>query len=132
MSDADAIEGILKDDKGLIVIDNLLNAVGYLVPNYSNVDVSFINGGTVKADIAGGFAGDFQSGELQNSADKKWTVNNIAKVEGGAYAGGFGGKVTSGALAAADGGVSILGGLSELTLASTVCWACSTLTFPPL
>ncbi len=116
VSDADAIEGILKDDKGLIVIDNLLNAVGYLVPNYSNVDVSFINGGTVKADIAGGFAGDFQSGELQNSADKKWTVNNIAKVEGGAYAGGFGGKVTSGALAAADGGVSILGGLSELNI----------------
>ena len=37
-------------------------------------------------------------------------------MEGGAYAGGFGGKVTSGALAAADGGVSILGGLSELNI----------------
>lgn len=121
VSDADAIEGILKDDRGQIVINNLLNAVGYLVPNYSNVDVSYINGGTVKADIAGGFAGDFQSGELQNSADKdkKWAVYNIAKVEGGAYAGGFGGKVTSGALAAADGGVSILGGLSSLNIGLT-------------
>ncbi len=35
---------------------------------------------------------------------------------GGSYAGGFGGKVTSGALAAADGGVSILGGLSSLNI----------------
>ena len=112
VSDADAIKGLITDGGGLIQIDNLLNAVGYLVPNYTNVDVSFINGGSVKADIAGGFAGDFQSGELQNGTGKPWAVYNIAKVEGGAYAGGFGGKVTSGALAAADGGVSILGGLS--------------------
>lgn len=112
VSDADAIKGLITDGGGLIQIDNLLNAVGYLVPNYTNVDVSFINGGSVKADIAGGFAGDFQSGELQNDAGWPWAVYNIAKVEGGAYAGGFGGKVTSGALAAADGGVSILGGLS--------------------
>lgn len=119
VSDADAIEGILKDDKGLIQVDNLLNAVGYLVPNYTNVDVSFINGGSVKADIAGGFAGDFQSGELENSAGKPWAVYNIAQVTGGSYAGGFGGKVTSGALAAADGGVSILGGLGSLNIGLT-------------
>lgn len=119
VSDADAIEGILKDDKGLIQIDNLLNAVGYLVPNYTNVDVSFINGGFVKADIAGGFAGDFQSGELENPADSPWAVYNIGSVQGGAYAGGFGGKVTSGALAAADGGVSILGGLGSLNIGLT-------------
>ncbi|MEF2856157.1 MAG: Cna B-type domain-containing protein [Collinsella intestinalis] len=119
VSDADAIEGILKDDKGLIQIDNLLNAVGYLVPNYTNVDVSFINGGFVKADIAGGFAGDFQSGELENPADSPWAVYNVGSVRGGAYAGGFGGKVTSGALAAADGGVSILGGLGSLNIGLT-------------
>lgn len=116
VSDADAIKGLITDGGGLIQIDNLLNAVGYLVPNYTNVDVSFINGGSVKADIAGGFAGDFQSGELGNTAEKPWAVYNIAQVTGGSYAGGFGGKVTSGALAAADGGVSILGGLSSLNI----------------
>lgn len=116
VSDADAIKGLITDGGGLIQIDNLLNAVGYLVPNYTNVDVSFINGGSVKADIAGGFAGDFQSGELENTAEKPWAVYNIAQVTGGSYAGGFGGKVTSGALAAADGGVSILGGLSSLNI----------------
>ena len=116
VSDADAIKGLITDGGGLIQIDNLLNAVGYLVPNYTNVDVSFINGGSVKADIAGGFAGDFQSGELENTAEKPWVVYNIAQVAGGSYAGGFGGKVTSGALAAADGGVSILGGLSSLNI----------------
>lgn len=116
VSDADAIEGLIKDDAGVIQIDNLLSAVGYLVPNYTNVDVSFINGGFVKADIAGGFAGDFQSGELENPETSPWAVYNIGSVQGGAYAGGFGGKVTSGALAAADGGVSILGGLSELNI----------------
>lgn len=119
VSDADAIKGLITDSGDLIQIDNLLNAVGYLVPNYTNVDVSFINGGSVKADIAGGFAGDFQSGELQNEAGKPWAVYNISKVEGDAYAGGFGGKVTSGALAAADGGVSILGGLSDLNIGLT-------------
>lgn len=116
VSDADAIKGLITDGGGLIQIDNLLNAVGYLVPNYTNVDVSFINGGSIKADIAGGFAGDFQSGELENTAEKPWAVYNIAQVTGGSYAGGFGGKVTSGALAAADGGVSILGGLSSLNI----------------
>lgn len=101
---------------GLLSVNNLLNAVGYMIPSYTNVDVSYINGGTVSADMAGGFTGDFQSGTVENPEDNPWAVYNIAQVTGGSYAGGFGGKVTSGALAAADGGVSILGGIADLSI----------------
>lgn len=89
--------------KGLLPANNLLNAVGYMIPSYSNVDVSYINGGAVSADMAGGFAGDFQSGTVENPEGSPWAVYNIAQITGGSYAGGFGGKVTFGALAAADG-----------------------------
>lgn len=102
--------------KGLLSANNLLNAVGYMIPSYSNVDVSYINGGAVSADMAGGFTGDFQSGTVENPEGNPWSVYNIAQVTGGSYAGGFGGKVTSGALAAADGGVSILGGIADLSI----------------
>lgn len=102
--------------KGLLSANNLLNAVGYMIPSYSNVDVSYINGGAVSADMAGGFAGDFQSGTVENPEGSPWAVYNIAQITGGSYAGGFGGKVTSGALAAADGGVSILGGIADLSI----------------
>ncbi|WP_297629812.1 Cna B-type domain-containing protein [uncultured Slackia sp.] len=101
--------------KGLLSVNNLLNAVGCMIPSYTNVDVSYINGGTVSADMAGGFTGDFQSGTVENQGNP-WAVYNIAQVTGGSYAGGFGGKVTSGALAAADGGVSILGGIADLSI----------------
>lgn len=102
--------------KGLLSVNNLLNAVGYMIPSYTNVDVSYINGGAVSADMAGGFTGDFQSGTVENPEGNPWAVYNIAQVTGGSYAGGFGGKVTSGALAAADGGVSILGGIADLSI----------------
>ena len=102
--------------KGLLSVNNLLNAVGYMIPSYTNVDVSYINGGTVSADMAGGFTGDFQSGTVENPKGNPWAVYNIAQITGGSYAGGFGGKVTSGALAAADGGVSILGGIADLSI----------------
>lgn len=102
--------------KGLLSVNNLLNAVGYMIPSYTNVDVSYINGGAVSADMAGGFTGDFQSGTVENPEGNPWAVYNIAQVTGGSYAGGFGGKVTSGALAAADGGVGILGGIADLSI----------------
>ena len=108
VSDETSIGGILGSNP-LVGVENLVNAVGYLVPSYTNVDVSYINGGAVEADAAGGFAGDFQSGKVENGTDSPWAVYNIAQVTGGSYAGGFGGKVTSGALADAGGGVGILG-----------------------
>ena len=108
VADESSIGGILGSDP-LVGVKDLVNAVGYLVPSYTNVDVRYINGGAVAADAAGGFAGDFQSGKVENGANSPWAVYNIAQVTGGSYAGGFGGKVTSGALADAGGGVGILG-----------------------
>ena len=108
VADESSIGGILGSNP-LVGVRDLVNAVGYLVPSYTNVDVHYINGGAVAADAAGGFAGDFQSGKVENGANSPWAVYNIAQVTGGSYAGGFGGKVTSGALADAGGGVGILG-----------------------
>lgn len=128
--------GLIKD--GLLDVSNLLGAVPYMVPTYQGVDVSFVDGGTVTGDIAGGFAGDFQSGEVnefteddlkdttlasiaQSVKESPYAVINISKVEGGAYAGGFGGRVEAGSLAdAADGGISILGSLANVKITDLV------------
>ena len=125
---------------GLLSVDDLLGAVPYLIPNYRDTTVSFINGGYIEADIAGGFAGDFQSGKVNQFSDKDLNddptlasvkervsangyaaVVNIDHVTGGAYAGGFGGKVVSGALASAgNGGISLLGRLGTVDLTDLV------------
>ena len=134
VSDVNGIEALLT------VQGNLLGAIRYLVPSYTNCTVTFVDGGYVDADIAGGFAADFQSGRVDNAsiadvddpAEPEWTktmpelfdrqavnpsgdlekqfaVFNIASVRGRTYAGGFGGKLRSGALAGSGGGISILG-----------------------
>lgn len=108
------VEGFIEN--GILNIDGLLGAITYLLPTYTDVDVSFVGEASVKADSAGGFAGVFESGTVDNtSRDKKdwFAVYNLDAVNGGAYAGGFGGNVYSGALADAAGGVSILGGLGS-------------------
>lgn len=126
---------------GLIKIDSLLGAVPYLIPKYWGVDASYVNDGSVSGAVAGGFAGDFQSGKLNQfgkddmeslvklvdeaSANAikahveqgPWAVINIAEVDGGLYAGGFGGMVRSGSLAnASEGGIQILGKLGTLNI----------------
>lgn len=101
----------------LVDIDGLLGAVTYLLPTYTDVDVSFVGEASVKADSAGGFAGTFEAGTVDNSAReeaRQWAVYGIDEVLGGAYAGGFGGNVYSGALADAGKGISILGDISGL------------------
>ena len=132
------LDGLLHD---VIKIDNLLGAVPYLIPKYWGVDASYVNGGMVSGSVAGGFAGDFQSGKLnqlgkddmeslvnlvgETSANairadveqSSWAVINIAEVDGGLYAGGFGGMVRSGSLAnASEGGIQILGKLGTLNI----------------
>lgn len=114
--------------KGLASIGSILNLVGYLIPEYSNIYVSYTDDGGVEADVAGGFAGDFQSGFLNTVQEKdsdqieyvgqkpssgEFVVYNIDHVTGNRFAGGFGGRVTSGGLASSggQGGLSILGGL---------------------
>lgn len=127
------LDGLLHD---VIKIENLLGAVPYLIPKYWGVDASYVNGGMVSGSVAGGFAGDFQSGKLNqfgeddmeslvklvgeasanvikaNVEQGPWAVINIAEVDGVLYAGGFGGMVRSGSLAnASEGGIQILGKL---------------------
>lgn len=113
------------DDTSILAlgsISGLLNAVPYLIPKYSDCNVTYAGDAAVAADKAGGFAGVFRSGVVEGKpADDtdadEWAVNNLKSVEGGSYAGGFAGLLASGALAAAadgGGGLSILGGLKGL------------------
>lgn len=105
--------------KSLIETNGLVNAVRYLIPKYTNCTVSFVNGGSVTADVAGGFAADFQSGTVDNSSrgtNNYYAVYNLDSVNGQSYAGGFGGNVYSGALADASKGISILGNIDGLNI----------------
>lgn len=105
--------------KSLIEANGLFNAISYLIPRYTNCTVSYVDGGSVTADVAGGFTADFQSGVVNNSergADDYYAVYNLAAVNGQSYAGGFGGNVYSGALADAGKGISILGNLNGLNI----------------
>ena len=105
--------------KSLIETNGLVSAVGYLIPKYTNCTVSFVNGGSVTADVAGGFAADFQSGTVDNSSrgeNDYYAVYNLDSVNGQSYAGGFGGNVYSGALADAGKGISVLGNINGLNI----------------
>lgn len=105
--------------KSLLEANGLVNAIGYLIPSYTNCTVSYVNGGSVTGDVAGGFAADFQSGTVDNSsrgANDFYAVYNLDAVNGQSYAGGFAGRVYSGALADASKGISILGNVTGLNI----------------
>lgn len=133
--DSSVLDNLIKG--GLLSVNDLLGAMPYLIPSYTDTTVSYVNGGYVEGDIAGGYAGNFQSGkvnqfsetDLENDstlADVQSRVQanpvavvNLDHVTGGAYAGGFGGKVVSGALASAgNGGLSLLGKFGTVDLAN--------------
>lgn len=105
--------------KSLLEANGLVNAIGYLIPSYTNCTVSYVNGGSVTGDIAGGFAADFQSGTVNNQARGEsdyYAVYNLGSVNGQSYAGGFAGRAYSGALADASKGISILGSITGLNI----------------
>lgn len=80
------------DIKALLNVNGLLGAVTYLVPSYTMCTVNYINKGGVSADTAGGFAGNFQSGKVNNQGlgdGKYYSVYNLDHVNGQSYAGGF-------------------------------------------
>ena len=107
------------DVKALLNINGLVGAIKYLVPSYTMCTVTYVNGGGVSADTAGGFVGNFQSGTLNNQGAGQgnyYSVYNLDHVNGQSYAGGFGGNVYSGALADAGKGISILGGIKGLNI----------------
>lgn len=105
--------------KSLLEAKGLVNAIGYLIPSYTNCTVSYVNGGSVTGDVAGGFAADFQSGTVNNQSrgeNDYYAVYNLGSVKGQSYAGGFAGRVYSGALADASKGISILGDFTGLNI----------------
>lgn len=107
------------DVKALLNANKLLGAVKYLLPSYTECTVTYVDKGGVAADTAGGFAGNFQSGTVNNQGAGEgnyYSVYNLDHVNGQSYAGGFGGNVYSGALADAGGGISILGGIKGLNI----------------
>lgn len=107
------------DVKALLNASKLLGAVTYLLPSYTECKVTYVDTGGVAADTAGGFAGNFQSGTVNNQGAGEgnyYSVYNLDHVNGQSYAGGFGGNVYSGALADAGGGISILGGIKGLNI----------------
>lgn len=108
--------------KSLLEANGLVNAIGYLIPSYTNCTVSYVNGGSVTGDVAGGFAADFQSGTVNNQSrgdGDYYAVYNLDAVNGQSYAGGFAGRVYSGALADASKGISILGNVTGLNISLT-------------
>ena len=123
--DASLLEDILGGK--LLNISDLLGAVPWMIPEYRETHTDYLDGGWVTADIAGGYAGLFESGSV-NVFDKDnpvsdgtdvpslYAVNNIAAVRGTSYAGGFGGKVVSGSLAKTGGGLSLLGDAAGINL----------------
>lgn len=113
------LKGWITKDTSVLDINGLLTAVKYLIPTYTLCTVTYVNGGGVSADTAGGFVGNFQSGTLNNQdagQGNYYSVYNLDHVNGQSYAGGFGGNVYSGALADAGKGISILGGLKGVNV----------------
>ena len=109
------------DNIQLIRVEQLLQIGADVVPSFEMCDVTFSNGGYVKGNAAGGFAGVFRSGTVNmlavsQSSTSPYAVYNIDHVLGGEYAGGFGGKVFSGALEREGGGLKLLDGVADLDL----------------
>ena len=118
-SAAGSFEGMaetLSQAPSAININQLLQLESDVIPNYNNCEVTFVKNGYVEADAAGGFTGDFCSGKVNTDIaaplpDDRYVVHNIDHVSGSTYAGGFGGRVYSGALLRDGGsGLDLLGG----------------------
>lgn len=117
-ADGETVGGLLGEN-GVLEINDLINAVGYLIPSYTNCFVEFTDRNStevqVSAAVAGGFIGEMQGGTIdnrnlntENTDNNKYAVRNAEYIEGTYYAGGFAGKILSGGLAQSD-GLSLLG-----------------------
>lgn len=127
--DSSLLEDLLGGE--LLSIKDLLGAVPWMIPEYRETHADYLDGGWVSADVAGGYAGSFESGSVNVFDDDNpvpdgtdvqslYSVKNIAAVRGTSYAGGFGGKVVSGSLAQTGGGLSLLDGSVGLQLTDLV------------
>ncbi|NJE73318.1 hypothetical protein E0L15_01560 [Pseudoflavonifractor sp. SW1122] len=97
----------------ILKVSNLLNVVNYLLTDCTNCYVSFTGNAApqVTAASAGGFVGEMYGGSVNNSdmTDNRGAVRNLSNVQGTYYAGGFAGKICSGNLADASGGIELAG-----------------------
>lgn len=95
----------------ILKVSNLLNVVNYLLTDCTNCYVSFTGTAVpqVKAASAGGFVGEMYGGTVDNSTmtDNQGAVRNVSNIQGTYYAGGFAGKICSGNLADAGGGIEL-------------------------
>ena len=112
-------DGSLKPLPSIVEVSSLLSAVPYLLPKYTNTTVTFISNGEapqVEGQIAGGYAGAMQSGQVDNSTNTEaYAVYDLEKVKGESHAGGFAGKIDAGATAASK-GLSLLTGHVNLQI----------------
>lgn len=106
-------DGLNLLDLDILKISNLLNVVNYLLTDCTNCYVSFTGNAApqVTAASAGGFVGEMYGGSVNNSdmTDNRGAVRNLSNVQGTYYAGGFAGKICSGNLADASGGIELAG-----------------------
>ena len=97
----------------ILKVSNLLNVVNYLLTDCTNCYVSFTGNAApqVTAASAGGFVGEMYGGTVDNSTmtDNQGAVRNVSNIQGTYYAGGFAGKICSGNLADASGGIELAG-----------------------
>lgn len=54
--------------KQLLQVNGLVTSIANLIPSYTNCTVSYVDGGSVTGDVAGGFTADFQSGTVDNQS----------------------------------------------------------------
>ena len=122
----DLLNSVLGKILGLKELASVLQAASSKITNCKVAGTA--DGLTVTADsgfenaegYAGGFVGEMQSGHVDNSANavdsgKGMAVENLLKVEGLRYAGGFGGLVKAGAVAEIGAKSSILTKVVDLT-----------------
>ena len=122
----DLLNSVLGKILGLKELASVLQVASSKITNCKVAGTA--DGLTVTADsgfenaegYAGGFVGEMQSGHVDNSANavdsgKGTAVENLLKVEGLRYAGGFGGLVKAGAVAEIGAKSSILTKLVDLT-----------------
>lgn len=122
----DLLNSVLGKILSLKELASVLQAASSQITNCKVAGI--VDGLTVTADsgfenaegYAGGFVGEMQSGHVDNAANaadsgKGTAVENLLKVEGLRYAGGFGGLVKAGAVAEIGAKSSILTKVVDLT-----------------
>lgn len=111
----------------LLNLSGLLDAAPYFRCELNDTTVAYTGNAEVTADVAGGFAGDLQStfinvpdesGAVQT--EKKYAVTGIREVNGSTYAGGFAGRIVSGAFVSAGKGLQVLDGILQISAADLV------------